>query len=219
MNDMTLDEIFSLVGTKSNSSKHLAKRIWNNMVSLIISEMQNNSYIRIENFGKFEIIQTGGRDEWVENEFGAMEKKWVDFDISVKFTPSKNLIEAIKNGSSKNWFKKKCEDDLVIQKNINDFDERTRLEICEDMKDKAILLANRRKRYTSEKVEGLPNAWTIELYCKENNIHYESIRKCSQDLNIGYMTVMRAYKKARENNYKSFELRGYNFDLIEKEII
>ena len=52
---MTPNEIYELISAKSAVNKNSAKRIWNNFIDLIISELQNVGSIQFENFGKFEV--------------------------------------------------------------------------------------------------------------------------------------------------------------------
>lgn len=215
---MSQEEIFSLVGSKSNASKHLTKRVWSNFVSLIISELQNNSYIRFDNFGRFDLIQTGGKDEWFENEFGIKEKRYVDFGLSIKFTPSKNLIDIIENSSSSKWSTRMIneEDNLVENGTVRkNYDERTRLPIGEDMKEKIVNLAKKKKHYTVKddkyKVE---NKWDIKIFCKELECEYKSILDCSKRLNLSYQKMNRLYHKAIQENKTFFEYSGYTFDIV-----
>ena len=68
-----------------------------NFILLIASELQNNSYIRIKNIGKFSVEQRGGADEWIQNSFGQMQKRYVEPFIVQELPMEKALCSALVN--------------------------------------------------------------------------------------------------------------------------
>lgn len=225
---MTQNEIFELVGAKSYVSKGCAKRVWSKLVDLIISELQNFGSIQLENFGKFEIVKKGGKDEWYIDEFGAKQKRYVDFYLSVDFIPSTNFLKYVNSEKSKDkWSLKKLADqydDLDARQKgfIKPKEDRMKMLVSENMKDKILELVAMRKRKSekdpSEKIN-VKNYWNQKIKCLENDKIYDSIRQCSMDLNLNYQNLNNRYHKYEKKEINIFEFDGYNFEILKTKKI
>ena len=75
--ELRYKDLIEILSTKCYVSEVTAERFIENLVLLIASELQNNSYIKIKNIGKFSVEQKGGCDEWIQNEFGTMIKTYI----------------------------------------------------------------------------------------------------------------------------------------------
>ena len=102
----------------------MVERVLENLILLIASELQNNSYISIKNLGKFSTELRGGKDEWTTDKLGQMVKRYVEEFRYIDFEPSKNLLDVV-NGDSINYIFKKLKvqydepiafEDLVLKK-------------------------------------------------------------------------------------------------------
>ncbi len=224
--EMTQNEIYEIVSAKSYASRHTVKRMWNNMVDLIISELRNIGVIRFENFGKFEIVQMGGRDEWFINELGAKEKRWVDYYLSVKFTPSENLLKYLNvaklNGK---WSTTKTfqEDNLVVDKPNRYKTNRAnklKLAIDEDMRQKIDELAERKLKISQRKVQKkAEDNWAIKIKCIDNDTVYNSIRQCAMDLNLNYQNLNNHHHRHLLKGDEIFKFNDYTFEIIKSKKI
>ena len=84
-------DLCEILATKCYISETTVERFIENFILLIASELQNNSYIKIKNIGKFSVEQRGGKDEWIQDGFGQMTKRYVEPFKYVDFEPSQNL--------------------------------------------------------------------------------------------------------------------------------
>ena len=100
--DLTYKDLCEILATKCYVSEVTVERVLENLILLMASELQNNSYISIKNLGKFSTEIRGGKDEWVSDKFGQMTKKYVEEFRYVDFNPSKNLLDVV-NGDSINY--------------------------------------------------------------------------------------------------------------------
>ena len=225
---MTQNEIFELVGAKAYVTKGSAKRVWSKLVDLIISELQNVGSIQLENFGKFEIVKKGGKDEWYIDELGIKQKRYVDFYLSVNFIPSTNFLKYINSERSKEkWSLNKLADqydDLDARQKgfIKPKEDRMKMLVSENMKDKILELVAMRKRKSekdsSEKIN-IKNYWNQRIKCLENDKTYDSIRQCSMDLNLNYQNLNNRYHKYQKKEIDIFEFDGYNFEILKTKKI
>lgn len=220
---ITQTEIFKLVGAKSNVTQGCAKRVWNKLVDLIISELQNVGAIQFENFGKFEIVRKGGKDEWYIDDFGAKQKRYVDFYLSVDFIPSNNFIKYLNSDNPREkWSLKKLADQYdtldARQKGfIKPKEDRMKMLISENMQDKILELVAMRKRKLNkspnEKIN-IKNYWNQRIKCLENNKIYDSIRQCSMDLDLNYQNLNNRYHKYQKQDINIFEFDNYHFEIL-----
>ena len=177
---MTTSEIFELVSAKSYVCSNSAKRVWNNLVDLIISELQNVGCIQFENFGKFEIVKKGGRDEWYIDDYGAKQKRYVDFYLSVEFIPSQNFLKYINSEKTRDkWSLKKLADEKdILEANAKGYikpkDNRMEMLVTEDMKGKILELVAMRKRKLNKSVKEKTskNLWNQKIKCLDNDKIY-----------------------------------------------
>ncbi|MEG1353687.1 MAG: HU family DNA-binding protein [Malacoplasma sp.] len=213
MSDKDFNDIIAI---KCGISSITVKRVWNNIKKLIVSELQNNSYIRIENFGKFELIKKGGKDEWFENQMGIQEQRYVEpFDF-VEFSPSANFINSVNNGLVDSWSKYRFENDELTTYDKILLDIETDLTVDEVLFD---LLNKKKKRQIKEATRNKlyqqgQNLGKTELTkgkpirCVTNGVEYKSVYSASQALNI------RAIKMYQNFNKGIFLIDGYEFEFI-----
>ncbi len=224
---MTTSEIFELVSAKSYVCSNSAKRVWNNLVDLIISELQNVGCIQFENFGKFEIVKKGGRDEWYIDDYGAKQKRYVDFYLSVEFIPSQNFLKYINSEKTRDkWSLKKLADEKdILEANAKGYikpkDNRMEMLVTEDMKGKILELVAMRKRKLNKSVKEKTskNLWNQKIKCLDNNKIYDSVRKCSIDLKLNYQNLNNRYHKNEKMENNIFEFCGYQFEIIKTKKI
>lgn len=226
---MTPNEIYELISAKSAVNKNSAKRIWNNFIDLIISELQNVGSIQFENFGKFEVVKKGGKDEWYIDEYGVKQKRYVDFYLGVEFIPSNNFIKYINSQKVREkWSHKRlAEEQDILEENARGYikpkEDRMKMLITEDMKGKILELVAMRKRKLEKEPnknkKDIKNLWNQKIKCLDNNKTYNSIRQCSIDLNLNYQNLNNRYHKYQKKEIDSFEFYGYNFEIIKSKKI
>ena len=105
--ELTQKDINDIIAVKSGITTTTYRRIRENELRLIISELQNNSYIKLQDFGEFKVKHEGGKDEIFFNEFGVPEKRYVEPKDFVEFIPNKNFIELL-NGQRITTMSKKA---------------------------------------------------------------------------------------------------------------
>lgn len=105
--ELTQKDINDIIAVKSGITTTTYRRIRENELRLIISELQNNSYIKLQDFGEFKVKHEGGKDEIFLNEFGVPEKRYVEPKDFVEFIPNKNFIELL-NGQRITTMSKKA---------------------------------------------------------------------------------------------------------------
>lgn len=220
--EMTQSQIEELLGAKSYISKHSVKRVWNNLMQLIISELQNIGKIRFENFGTFEVVRMGGKDEYVMNELGAMEKRYVDFYLGVKFTPSNNFIKFLNSDKVREKWSLRgivTGDDLARGVVRNKNDDRLRLKVDEDMRFKIKELAEKNNKKSDKPKKEIANNWSIKIKCLDNDKIYESIYSCARELNLNYQNLNNCHHRNLKNDIQIFEFCGYKFEIIKNKKI
>lgn len=218
-------DLCEILSTKCCVSETTIERMIENFILLIASELQNNSYIRIKNIGKFSVEQRGGTDEWIEDGFGKMRKRYVEPFNYVNFEPSQNLLDVI-NGESLNYLfhkvKIKYDEPIAFEDIVSD-------NIETDITDEVGKILSHRKtkqeRTKERKQKGIVdphyNANIREynqkhqrpLLCKNNNIIYPSLNSASIDLGIPYQTL----KTHVFGENADFKVKGYEFEIIKKE--
>ena len=76
--ELTYKDLCEILATKCYVSEVTVERVLENFILLIASELQNNSYIKIKNLGKFTTSLRGGKDEWTTDKLGQMVKRYVE---------------------------------------------------------------------------------------------------------------------------------------------
>lgn len=222
MNEMTQSQIEELLSAKSYISKHSVKRVWNNLMQLIISELQNIGKIRFENFGTFEIVRMGGKDEYIMNELGAMEKKYVDFYLGVNFTPSTNFIKFLNSDKVKEKWSLRgivTGDELARGVVRNKNDDRLRLAVDEDMRFKIKELADKKNKKSDNPKKEIASNWSIQIKCLDNDKVYNSIYSCAKELKLNYQNLNNCHHRNLKNDIQIFEFCGYKFEIIKNKKI
>ena len=218
-------DLCEILSTKCCVSETTIERMIENFILLIASELQNNSYIRIKNIGKFSVEQRGGADEWIQNSFGKMTKRYVEPFKYVNFEPSQNLLDVI-NGESLNYLFKKVKlkydeptafEDIVTDNMETDITEEVS-KILSHRKTKQERIKERREKgihsgHYNKKMQEYNKKRQKPLLCKNNNIIYPSINSASIDLGIPYQTLN--YHVFGEN--ADFKCKGYEFEIVNKE--
>lgn len=217
--ELSIDEIFDIVGSKSNASKHLVRRVWSNLVELIISEMKLNGYITLKNFGKFEIKEINGHDEIITNEYGFKERVYVDDHYDINFTPSVNLISTI-DGRKEHWSKDgRCNfndetDALMIRQNgidVREINPSYQNLANKTLKERIAIVARRKYNRvvtSAYRKEHIKNSGKYKIKCIDNGVVYNSIRSCAKDLGIIYQNLYRHYN---QSDTDEFTYGGYEF--------
>jgi nucleoid DNA-binding protein len=226
MKDLTYKDLIEILSAKCYVSDITMERMIQNFVLLIASELQNNSYIKIKNIGKFSVEQKGGCDEWIQNDFGTMRKKYVEPFKYINFEPSQNLIDVV-NGESLNYLFKKTKEkfdkptpyeEILESRQIKDNMSDAVKKILTKHNDK-----NRKKAQRIDNGEYLPieknnlgsHLQTIQtpILCKNNNVVYPSIFRAANDLGIAN-TTLREHTIGRIRDMKC---KGYEFEWVREE--
>ena len=100
--ELTQKDINDIIAVKSGITTTTYRRIRENELRLIISELQNNSYIKLQDFGEFKVKHEGGKDEIFFNEFGVPEKRYVEPKDFVEFIPNTALRQILGRGDKAN---------------------------------------------------------------------------------------------------------------------
>lgn len=217
---MSSKDFCDIIGVKCGVSSPTVKRVWKNIKELIISELQNNSYILLENFGKFEIVKKGGKDEWFENQMGIQEQKYVEpFDF-VEFKPNTNFINSVNNGIVDSWSKYRFENDelttydkILLEIETDPTTDEILFELLKRKKKRHIKEATRDKLYQQGKNLGKSNLTKGKpIRCITTGIEYKSVYGASQDLKI------RPIKLYQHFNKGIFLVDGYEFEYIEENV-
>lgn len=223
--DLNYKDLCEILSTKCYVSETTIERMIENFILLIASELQNNSYIRIKNIGKFSVEQRGGTDEWIQDGFGQMRKRYVEPFNYVNFEPSQNLLDVI-NGESLNYLFKKTK---IKYDKPTAFEDIVADNIETDITDEVSKIISHRKtkqeRIKERQENGIidPHYNTnIKMYnqqhqkpllCKNNNIIYPSLNSASIDLGIPYQTL----KNHVFGKNADFKVKGYEFEIVNKE--
>lgn len=218
-------DLCEILSTKCCVSETTIERMIENFILLIASELQNNSYIRIKNIGKFSVEQRGGTDEWTQDGFGKMRKRYVEPFKYVDFEPSQNLLDVI-NGESLTYLFKKVKmkydkptpfEDIVVDNTETDIIDsvskiishrKTKQERTRERKKKGII----DPRYTTN-IKEYNQKRQRPLLCKNNNVIYPSLNSASIDLGIPYQTL----KNHVFGENADLKCKGYEFEIINKE--
>lgn len=217
--NLTYQDIYEILSIKCHVSEITAERIVKHFVTLIANELQNNSYVSLTNIGKFSTEMRGGSDEWIEDAFGTLRKRYVEPFKYINFEPSKSLLDVV-NGESINYLFRKTkirydkptsyaeavDDKMKEEDDISDIIEQT-------------LNKSKKKRARRKDLIGVvpTNLKTINeqtqqpILCLNNNVVYPSVHKAAHDLGLAY-TTLRAHTVGDRPDLK---LNGYEFKLLE----
>lgn len=148
-------DFYEIIGAKVNITPRTVQKIWGNVLELIASELRNNGTITIENFGRFDSVKKGGKDEWFTNAFGLQEKRYVEpFDF-VEYQPSRNFINYVNEGLVDSGAKNRLQKDKLTSydKILLGIDETpTTMDIVLDALNRSEKQKKKRKeRYNGEK--------------------------------------------------------------------
>ena len=215
--ELKYKDLVEILSTKCYVSPVTAERFLENLVLLIANELQNNSYIKIKNIGKFSVEQKGGCDEWIKNEFGTMTKTYIEPFQYVDFEPSQNLLDVI-NGESINYLFKKSKDKYDKPTSFEDIMiEQQQIDITPEIA--KILTKKKNKRAKKEDNKQYnPNSTFAEynknrqrpILCKNNNIIYPSINRACIELGLKYTTL----KEHTYGKIKDMKCNGYEFEWV-----
>ncbi len=218
--ELHYNDLCEILATKCYVSEITIERVIENLILLIASELQNNSYIRIKNLGKFSIEQRGGTDEWIQDEFGTLRKRYVSLFDYVNFEPSNNLLDVI-NGEGLDYFFRKVKmkyDKPIPFENI--VEENTQEDLTDEIK--TIISKRKIKKETKKDRKEMNLNSNLSRYnetkqqpilCKNNNVIYPSLYRASVELGISYH-LLRKHCLDGETNYK---VSGYDFKILPKE--
>lgn len=217
--NLTYQDIYEILSIKCHVSEITAERIVKHFVTLIANELQNNSYVSLTNIGKFSTEMRGGSDEWIEDAFGTLRKRYVEPFKYINFEPSKSLLDVV-NGESINYLFRKTkirydkptsyaeavDDKIKEEDDISDIIEQT-------------LNKSKKKRARRKDLIGVVptnlkviNEQTQQpILCLNNNVVYPSVHKAAHDLGLAY-TTLRAHTVGDRPDLK---LNGYEFKLLE----
>lgn len=217
-------DLCEILATKCYVSESTVERFIENFILLIASELQNNSYIRIKNIGKFSVENRGGQDEWIQDGFGQMRKRYVEPFKYINFEPSQNLLDVV-NGDSLNYLFRKVKlkydeptafEDVVadnIEPNMTDeiskiiSHRKTKKEKTRERRAKGIVDT----RHTG--IQAYNEGHQRAILCKNNNIIYPSVNSASIDLGIAYQTL-NTHLFGKNADLKC---KGYEFEIINKD--
>ena len=207
---LSLSNFYSVIAANSNISNKTAKRVWENITNFLINEMQYNDYVWLENFGKFEVVYRGGKDEWFTNEYGIPEKKYVSPIMSVEFAPSDNLLDKV-NGDLLERLKRVQPTDLFFEYGKvmiePDLEEgiSNRIDLVLERKNKRRKSSIVREKKVKEKRKDPDFEPTYELIfkgkpikCITINKPYPSIAKAAKDLGLTFANINSVLDKDKD---------------------
>ena len=202
----SVNDLYNLISANSGISSKTAEKVWKTVLNVIISELQYNDKIAIDNFGKFEIEYKGGKDEWFTNELGIQEKRYVKPIMSIKFSPSINFLKRLNENIIDQICAVKENDpffeygkvivDKEVEKSLND-----RIDLVLERKAKRrIGQKEREKKYQDQKNGLIPNNNKTlfvgkPIKCVTINKSYPSMTKCAKDLNLRVTNIKKALDK------------------------
>lgn len=221
--ELTYKDLCEILATKCYVSDATVERVLENLILLIASELQNNSYINIKNLGKFSTELRGGADKWTTDGFGKMVKRYVEEFRYINYNPSQNLLDVL-NGESINYLFKKVkvryDKPVAFEDLVSDNMDMTTEKIS-DAVNKIIADRKKKKRRKKDSKQFDPNSTFAEynkdkqkpILCKNNNIIYPSINRASKELGIPYSTLKsHVYGEKADMKYK-----GYKFAIPEEK--
>lgn len=199
-----LNDLYNLISANAGITSKTAEKVWNTALNVIVSELQYNNKIAIDNFGRFEIEYKGGKDEWFTNDLGIAEKRYVEPIMSIKFSPSinflkrlnKDIIDQIGTVESNDPFFEygKVIVDKEVEESLND-----RIDLVLERKAKRREGQKvREQKYKDQKNGLIPNDNKKNIFkgkpvkCVTINKSYPSMAKCAKDLNLRIANIKKA---------------------------
>lgn len=198
---LSLKDLYDLMGANAKVSPRTAEKVWTTFLNLLVSEIRYNGKISIDNFGRFETKIEGGKDEYVTNELGIVEKRYIPRITSLKFKPSVNLLDEINNDKPVEKMDKVSDDTLFDYDNyILEVDKNTEKTISDAidiaLHRKEIRRKKEIKRENNKNKRKAPTCFKgYPIKCITNNRVYSSMSECGKDLNLRVNNI----KKALEN--------------------
>lgn len=218
----SVNDLYDLISANSNISPKTAERVWKTILDVIISELQYNEKIAIDNFGRFEVEYKGGKDEWFTNDLGIAEKRYVEPIMSIKFSPSINFLKKL-NDDIINQIGKVKDADLffeygkvIVDKNVEEsINDRIDLVLQRKSKRREGQKV-REKKYQDQKKGIIPNDNKKNIFkgqpikCITTNKVYPSMAKCAKELDLRIANI----KKVIDTNESIY---GYSFISLSQE--
>lgn len=96
--ELSSKQFYSLIGAKTSLNPKTVARVWNCVLEIIGGELSVNGHITLDNFGRFDLVKRGGKDEWVINDDGIKEKRYVGLFDFPSYQPSTNFVNKINTG-------------------------------------------------------------------------------------------------------------------------
>lgn len=203
----SVTDLYNLISANSRISPKTAEKVWKTALDVIVSELQYNDKIAIDNFGRFEIEYKGGKDEWFTNELGIAEKRYVEPIMSIKFSPSVNFLKRLNEDIIEKMGKVEANDpffeygkvivDKEVEESLND-----RIDLVLERKAKRREGQKIREKKSQDRKNGLiPNNNKKNIFkgkpvkCITINKSYPSMSKCAKDLNLRVSNIKKALDK------------------------
>ena len=218
---LTYKDLCEILSNKCFVTETTVERLLENLVLLIANELQNNSYISIKNIGKFSTEIRGGTDEWMEDSFGTLRKRYVEPFNYINFEPSQNLLDVV-NGESINYlfnkiklkYDKPTPFEELVDKNIEEDNISDAVKkILTKKKDKKERKKDEKKFTPNDSINKINEQIQRPILCKNNNVIYPSINRAAIELGISYSTL----KLHTYGGINDMKCGGYEFELIEKQ--
>ena len=215
--NLTHKDMVDIISMRTGKSENTVKQVYNNILDIIATELKNNSYIRLKNFGEIRLEQKGGADEIFLNQFGLQEKRYVEPYYVLDLSANKNLLDYI-NGDIDRFVRNdkghkkqnKSKDDAYAE--YLDKDSTSNF-------DSYLLTLTKKRRENTDYI----NAWSkgeIEtdptriknckkIYCASTGVIYDSIRSAAMDLHLSESKLYKRLKRGKT------DCDGYEFEIID----
>lgn len=216
MSALSYLDFIELLGAKTSLSSKTIRRVLKSFEDIIISELQNEGKINIQNFGKFEVELKGGEDEWIPNELGIPEKRYVDIYNYINFIPSKNYIKKLNEDTQERITRAMfddfvSDDDLKKECKVKSTSELI-LEMMAKQKDKK---ENDKKAMQERKENNVTYRNTYKgkpLKCLTNGITYNSTYHAGKELGIRLDKMYYSFYR------DDMIVDGYEFEFVDEEL-
>ncbi len=211
-----LKDLYDLISVNANISTKTASKVWETALDVIISELQYNDKIAINNFGRFDKVFKGGKDEWFTNELGIPEKRYVEPIMSIEFKPSVNFLKRLNEDIVEQMGKVEPSDpffdygNVIVDKDI-ELSLNDKIDLVLERKNKRRQNEIKREKKYKEQKEGLiPKEEPKNIFkgkmikCITTGKVYPSMNKASKELNLRVNNI----KKVLDTDES---LYGYKF--------
>lgn len=197
-------EINDIIGLKSGLKSSTLRKVWSNVILLILSELQNYGSIKFQDLGEFKVVHEGGKDEIFINTFGIPEKRYVQPKDFVEFTPTKQFITLL-NGDRLAHItyeellkkKEKQQQDKNKKYTYEDFVNETEENPLNTTIQK---FANKRQKINNKQAQIRNGTYTYSTrrYSKQKieseGITYDSIKEFADFLSVKYFNLWKQIK-------------------------